>query len=392
MPRKIIQILLLAGFWAALVFVGIQTLRFPTTATTENRVLTQKPPLPDSWRGIPDYVHTLESWWSDSMSFRQLFVRQFSLLRLNVGIGPQKNVLLGKEGWLFDSSEQLDDFRNSNLLTPAELDAWREYLVFRHLDAKKRGARFLFVIVPNKESVYAEFMPDHVTKLTDKSRTDQIVEAVKNDGVAVLDLRSILAEGKKHNLRIYHQNDIHWNLIGANYGQYAIIQALAPYFPELKPKLHPLDDFEFVDGNGVNKAGIVYYGGLSLMMGLAELTREYEPVFKTVKPKCAQHAELDVTPWQNVPEEQRTHTFHATACQTGHYRVVTFRDSFTELLEPYLSETFQYIAYLWLPKPTDMEAWNYFLGVTHPDIVIEETVERFLEPIPQAGIDYPTRP
>jgi alginate O-acetyltransferase complex protein AlgJ len=389
MFKKLIQVLLIAAFWSALVFVGVQTLRFPTTATTENRVLAQKPPVPTSWSGIPNYVQTLEAWWSDSMAFRQLFVREFSLLRLNVGIGPQKNVLLGKDGWLFDSSEQLDDFRNSKLLTDDELNAWREYLVFRHLDAKKRGAKFLFVIVPNKESVYAEFMPDNVTKLTTTSRTDQIVEVVKNDGVAVLDLRSILEEGKKNNLRVYHQNDIHWNLIGANYGQYAITKALAPDFPKLTPALHPLDDFEFVDGNRVNEAGIPYYGGLSLMMGLAELRGELEPIFKTARPQCAEPAELKVVPWDSLSQEQKAATFKATACKTGHYRALVFRDSFTELMFPYLSETFSYIAYLWLPRPIDMGAWNYFLDVTHPDIVIDQNVERFLEQIPRVGVDYP---
>lgn len=389
MLRKLIQILLLAVFWSALVFVGIQTLRVPTTQTTENRVLAQKPPLPKTWRDIPSYVQGLEAWWSDSMAFRQQFVRQFNLLRMNVGIGPQKNVLIGKDGWLFDSSEQLDDFRNSKLFTSDEVNAWREYLVFRHLDAKKHGVKFIFVIVPNKESVYPEFMPDNVTKLTEKSRTDQIVESVKNDGVAVLDLRSILEEGKKHSLRVYHQNDIHWNLIGANYGQYAIAQALAPEFPELKPRLHPLDDFEFVSGNDVNKAGIVYYGGLILWMGLADLTREYEPIFKEARPKCAEPAEMDLTPWANLTEKQKANNFKATACKTGHYRAVVFRDSFTELMMPYLSETYQYVAYLWLPRPVPMNAWSHFLSTAHPDIVIDETVERFLEIIPRRGIDYP---
>ncbi|HSC75981.1 MAG TPA: hypothetical protein VLB90_07085 [Pseudomonadales bacterium] len=389
MLRKLIQIFLLLVFWSGLVFIGVQTVRVPTTTTTENRMLTKKPPLPASWQDVPDYIHTLEAWWSDSVAFRQLFVRQFNLLRLNVGIGPQKNVLLGKEGWLFDSSEQLDDFRNSKLLTNEELSAWRKYLIFRHQDAKKRGAKFFFVIIPNKESVYAEFMPDNVTRLTQMSRMDQIVEAVKNDGVAVLDLRNILAEGKKNNLRIYHQHDIHWNLIGANYGQYAIIKALEPDFPELKSELHPLDDFEFVSGNAVNKAGIVYYAGLGRMMGLSELTQEYEPVFKTAKPGCAEPAKLQVAPWGGLSEERKDIIFKATACQTGHYRAVVFRDSFAELMFPYLSETFRYIAYVWLPRPSPMSEWRYFMDEVHPDIIIDENVERFLEKIPRAGVDYP---
>jgi alginate O-acetyltransferase complex protein AlgJ len=391
MLRKLIQVFLLLAFWSGLVFVGVQTWRFPTTQTTENRILAAKPQLPGSWHGIPDYIHSLDAWWTDSMAFRQLFIRYFNLMRMNVGISPQKDVLIGKDGWLFDGGTQLEDFRNSKLFTAAEIKAWREYLLFRHIDAKKHGAKFIFVIIPNKESVYAEYMPDNITKLGKISRIDQIVESVKEDGVAVLDLRKILEEGKKHNLRIYHQNDIHWNLIGANYGQYGISQALAPDFPKLKPELHPLDDFEFVDGNAVNKAGIVYYGGLILWMGLADMKRENEPVFKAVRPGCAEPAELDLTPWQNLTEKQKAQNFKATACKTGNYRAVVFRDSFTELMMPYLSETYQYIAYLWLPRPVPMNAWSHFLATAHPDIVIDESVERFLKIIPRAGIDYPSQ-
>lgn len=389
MLRKLVQVLLLLVFWSGLVFVGVQTWRFPTTQTTENRVLAAKPQLPESWRGISGYVHGLDAWWTDSMAFRQLFIRYFNLMRMNVGISPQKDVLIGKDGWLFDGGTQLEDFRNNKLFTSDELNAWRQYLLFRHQDAKKHGAKFIFVIVPNKESVYAEYLPDNVTRLSQISRIDQIIESVKDDGVAVLDLRKILDEGKQHNLRVYHQQDIHWNLIGANYGQYAIAKALAPDFPKLKPELHPLDDFEFVDGNAVNKAGIVYYGGLILWMGIADLFREDEPVFKEYRPTCAEPAELDLTPWQGLTDKQKAQNFKATACKTGNYRVVVFRDSFTELMMHYLSETYQYVAYLWLPRPVPMNAWNHFLTTAHPDIVIDETVERFLKIIPRAGVDYP---
>jgi alginate O-acetyltransferase complex protein AlgJ len=389
MLRKLTQIILLLVFWSGLAFVGVQTWRSPCLATTENRVLAQKPQLPESWKDIPDYVRGLEAWWNDGVTYRPYFIRYFNLIRMRVGVSPQNDVLLGKNGWFFSGGVALDDFRNRKPFTSDEIESWKRYLVFRHEDAKRRGMKFIFVIVPNKESVYAEYMPDNVVRLSEKSRTDQIIDSVNNDGVSVLDLRKILDEGKKHS-RVYHQTDTHWNLIGANYGQYAINQALAPDFPQLKPALYSANDFEFVDGWYVNQAGIVYYSGLAYMMAIGDLTNEREPIFKVARAKCAKPAEVPLTPdWQNIPEAQRLRTFHATECEAGHYRVVAFRDSFTELLEPYLSETYRYIAYLWLPRPIDLYAWNYFLDNAKPDIVIDETVERFLGIIPRAGIDYP---
>ena len=56
-------------------------------------------------------------------------------------------------------------------------------------------------------------------------------------------------------------------------------------------------------------------------------------------------------------------------------KVVIYRDSFTSALAPYLSETFGEVTYIWRYHP---EAGDYEKYLQHADIIILESVERFV--------------
>lgn len=389
MFRKLIQLLFILTCWGGLALIGVQTWRFPTTTTTENRALTSKPDLPTKRSDVAPYIRHLENWWSDAIHYRQAFLRLSTIMHMKLGFNPQGEVLIGKNGWFFWTGERsADSLRNNNPLTQEEVERWRNYLLFRHLDAQRHGAKYLFIIMPNKESLYAEFMPDNFTRLSQQSWLDQIKGSVQHDGVNILDLQKVLEEGKQH-AQVYTKTDTHWNSIGANYGQYEITRTLAADFPLLKPYLHPLDDFYDAEYTAFYGTGFLYYGGLPYMLGISDLTDEHEPLLKEKITKCAKHTTMPLGGWENLTEPQRSFIFHASSCKEGHYRVLLFRDSFTELLEPYLSEIFQYVAYIWTPRPNDTGMWTYFLEALHPDIVMDQMIERYLAVIPRPGIDYP---
>ena len=66
----------------------------------------------------------------------------------------------------------------------------------------------------------------------------------------------------------------------------------------------------------------------------------------------------------------------AKSCETAELKALVFRDSFFHSLEPYLSENFKEVVYLW--KDYDQKNIEELLTVFKPDIVIEETAERVL--------------
>ncbi len=66
----------------------------------------------------------------------------------------------------------------------------------------------------------------------------------------------------------------------------------------------------------------------------------------------------------------------AKACKSRRLKTIVFRDSFFEALEPYMTENFNEVIYLW--KKYDQANVEELLRTFKPDIVIEERGERQL--------------
>ena len=84
-----------------------------------------------------------------------------------LGVSPVAEVVMGTDGWLYyvgPAGEKLLDrhVRGSAPFSEAELDRWRDFLVERARRFRSVGARYAFVIAPNKESIYPEHLPGWV--------------------------------------------------------------------------------------------------------------------------------------------------------------------------------------------------------------------------------------
>jgi hypothetical protein len=62
-------------------------------------------------------------------------------------------------------------------------------------------------------------------------------------------------------------------------------------------------------------------------------------------------------------------------------RVLVFHDSMILAMRDYLANSFRHVRFVWLMPPSLEDIGNY-ISVEHPDIVIEERVERRLNEIP----------
>ena len=100
----------------------------------------------------------------------------------------------------------------------------------------QRNIRFLVVLIPNKETVYQEYMPDYI-KRGARTRLDQIDQLVKrNPHLPVLNLTRVLMN-KKRSAQIYYKGGTHWNQYGAYWGIKAIMRRLSDWFPDLRTGL-----------------------------------------------------------------------------------------------------------------------------------------------------------
>ena len=100
------------------------------------------------------------------------------------------------------------------------------------------GIDFYILSIPNKSSVYPEFMPDTIERVDTTSKTDLLMQYLeKNTDLNVVDAKPSLVKAKKKK-QIYYKSDTHFNQIGA----FVTVQALKD---KIDGKTDTLKDVKF---------------------------------------------------------------------------------------------------------------------------------------------------
>jgi hypothetical protein len=310
------------------------------------------------------FLKGIELYYNDHFGFRNTLIQAYSITKvLGMGESPSPKVIVGKKGWLFLRTDggfnELDYYRSISPFTPEQLADWKRTLEQKNNLLASQGIRYIFVIAPNKTTIYPEFLPESINRVRQESRLDQLVAYLRaNSNVIILDLRDSLLAAKSKNL-IYARRDTHWNDLGAFVAYQEIIKRLAIWYPNLKAL--PRSDFElnvsYDDSDLIN------------MVGLTDILKDEILELIPRNPRLANRIDGEIYK-PDVPKFQQP---FATELQDSSLpRVVMFRDSFTSALSPFLSEHFKRILYLW--QDFDLEV----VKKERPDIVIEEMVERRL--------------
>lgn len=278
-------------------------------------------------------------------------------------------VVKGLGKWLFYSDvtegDSIADFEGTNIYEKHEMDMIADAALSVQEEMEKRGVEFVIAVPPNKENVYAEYMPEQYVH-ADVSRTDILVDHMKEKGVNVVSPKSELLDNHLDKQEYYYY-DTHWNQLGAYVGVKDTLQAWNISMPELK------------DRNIRSKAlyGNYHYCGeddLAQVVGLRFLFKdeiEYE-VDGTI-----------AVDWESFEKEQRNGEisyFHNEEAPNK-AKVFLVGDSFRTSMVPALREQFTDVyVILRYGYTADM------LDEVDPDYFIAEYVERYSYEM--EGIDY----
>jgi len=338
----------------------------------EKRVLSECPVLgTDPLNTIPE---KFEAFYKDHFGFRNGLIRGHNWIRYKLFKGETYgDVLIGKEDWLFlTKSGIITDYLGQNPLTLEQLAIWKEALERRQKWLAERGIRYLFVVAPNKAMIYPEMLPDHIYRNKHQTRMEQLVDYLSGiSTVEFLDLRDALQKAKATGL-VYHPRDTHWSERGAFFVYREICDRLAKWFPDIQP--WSIEDFTITIEKQV--------GDLATMLGLAdELTSECE-VFRPRQKRNAYRVNLILPnqyPWpkQIIPDRQV-----AMENKNAKHRLLFFHDSFGNHggLPEYIGEHFSRIAFV--PVGFENDCLELMVEQEHPDLVIQELVERKLKKLP----------
>lgn len=290
-------------------------------------------------------------------------------------------VVIGKKGWLFmsretDRRDEKEYFRNSKPFTLLELKQWNRVLEQRRQWLESQGIQYLFVIVPNKSTIYPEFMPDNIRKVHDRSRLDQLLEYTRRHSeIRILDLRGSLLKARDR-YPVFQKSDSHWNDFGA-YIAYTEIMKVVREFHKGEQSM-PLSRFDIRIKNWV---GGDLAGALSLEK---EVIRENILKMVPTPPLRA----------RTVSRESISQyiTRSVSACSSGKLSpALMVHDSFIHELRPFLAEHFSRMIFIW---DWGLNIYPELIRTEKPWIVIEEMAERYLldkvlanpKPVVRSGI------
>jgi hypothetical protein len=330
----------------------------------EKRKMAAKPEF--RWDRMFQYLKEFSSYYNDYFTFRSDLIFLNNLLKIKFfRVSPTPTVLIGKNGWLFFDNPvtqpgTVDYYRALTPFSVKELEQWKNLLEQRHQWLAARGIHYLFVIVPNKNTIYPEFMPDHICRVNKKSRMDQLVEYLeKHSTVPFLDLRKALKDAKT-NYPVYSKTDSHWNEYGAYIAHREIIAYISRYFKEAEPL--PFSRFNI---ETINHMG----GDLATMLSLhEEILRENIIRMKPTPPFTFKENRKE-----NISRYVRQ---LQTQCPTAPLpHILMVHDSCYHRLRPFLSEKFSRILYIW---DWDLNFYPEIIEREPSKLVIDEIAERFL--------------
>lgn len=248
-------------------------------------------------------------------------------------------VLLGKEDWLFykstEDGDPISDYQGINHYDEATMQAVADKLTNERNQFANYGIDFYILSIPNKSSVYPEYMPDTIERKDTTSRTDLLMKYLEeNTDLNVVDAKPILEKAKKKK-QVYYKSDTHFHQIGA----FVTVQALKD---KIDGKTDSLKDVKF------DKVMNNYSGDLACLCDMQDTFNDdiqYQLDAATVNTKIKSNK-----------------------------RILVIGDSFSEVMQSIMSQYFAEVktVNIWSFEPSLLDEYK-------PDIVVWEHAERYTD-------------
>lgn len=316
-----------------LVPVLFTNLKSDQISAAENRKLAEPVSISE---GYSVFMKSLDSCANDRIGFRNGMVRVYNEITVNYLHARNEQVIFGKDGWLF-YREDLADYTGQNYTAETV-----EYCVqvLKALDqwCRSKGSRFVFMVGPNKSSVYHEYMPDYIHK-ADVSLLDALTVRLEEEGILFVNPKQALIKDSEE-VELYYKLDTHWNSYGAKYALDELVNKL-----DLPLVNFSITEYRKNSGDMLSMLAVKSIGSDSLY---ATVEQNQDCIIETIP-------------------DTKDKIFHTP----DSYSFICFRDSYTSALENYYTHYFDGPLY-----------WNWNVLQTpeeyFPEYVIVECVERYI--------------
>ncbi|MEG0493236.1 MAG: hypothetical protein RR696_08525 [Clostridia bacterium] len=330
-------------------------------SASENRILATPP----TYAGDLKAFNTgMESWLNDNVGFRDAARKAVTYLEYHLFQNSAKSSdLLGKENWIYYYTQDiLDDFTGAQSFSQNERQTFTDAMQTITRELSARGCETLFVIAPDKKSVYPEFYPNGIHRIAEKSRMTLLCEELAHQGVNILNLQPAMeqskAAGTLYSPRI---DDAHWNALGAFVGYQATCERLK----ELSPRMLALSD-----------CTIASYEKKGLFNGTVPIS-EYDYEIHTGFENSFTDTSFELGTLQKLLYNQDASTYQKRFTSETHTlpKLLYVGDSYMQRGMWFYPQSFSEVTYLHF---SDMAEFWTVQETFLPDVVVFESAERML--------------
>ena len=340
----------------------------------EKRALAEFPRWPEGPGDLARFRHGVDDYVADNFPARPFLIGGLNILRLPLMTTGSERVIYGRQGWLFyDDGTHLGAVRNDPPMTNRQAQTWLEHLAGRTEALKARGARYLIVVPPQKETIYPGMGPPWYRGPDPQRPAVRLSRAAGESGVGeVLYLHDALATPARWGLKTFDRLDTHWTGLGAYEAYVAIMARLQALGVGEAPR--PLSSFHEIPPAATDPRD------LALMLGVASFLKPDHPRFDD--PQA--NATLRVT--YLSANHAWTGPRVIDTGQLGKPVALITVDSFSNALLPFL---YGHFSRLILAHNQDGTWREDLIGRFKPNVVMLEVVESglpvSLEPAPQTS-------
>ena len=311
---------------------------------SEKRQLSQCPELIEEGVLNTEFPRDFDTYFSENFGLRPLLITGYGGLNYYLlGHSVNDQVVAGKSGWLY-FDKTLPDYTGENIMSEYEIEKLVRIIQIQSDWLKQKGIKFVFMPVPNKNTIYPEYMPRRygekaVTniELLNKAFADTDINYIN-----LVDLYSRVEDDI-----VYQKKDTPWNGTGAIIALEEILDvmgvsdlSLSSYIVERKIRTGDLGNM------------LLPSAGMTDTQPVIEMEKKYQPIGK-------------MRTLEDLTIETKSDGMDRD--------VLMFRDSFANTLIPVMSNLFEFCYYS-RSVPYDYR----ILESRDFDVVISEIVERNL--------------
>lgn len=220
-PRGVLAVVLAVAL-AIVAIPSVGMLWARTDSTTENRELAPAPVLFEEDGSFNvDVLADAGTYFADHFAYRNQMVSANARIRAALGTSATDQVVVGGDDWLYYGGT-LPDYLGQAQLSDRALRNVAHNLALAQGYVQAQGARFVFTLAPNKNTLYASHMPGYYVKAPGSSNAERLKAYLAEAGVSYVDLFDVFESADE---TYYLKRDTHWDNRGALLASQALLAA-----------------------------------------------------------------------------------------------------------------------------------------------------------------------